>query len=75
LWAREERGVSETKRMLMNDFIDLVGKSEPEEGMMLVSVNTVITCVNCGNEYEIYYSEPYGEGTRICRDCIEGDIT
>jgi len=43
--------------------------------LLSVPPNTIIVCANCGNEYEVHYTEPFdkaGEGRRICVDCCDG---
>lgn len=41
-----------------------------------VPANTLVRCYNCGFEYEIKYTDILNreEGTRICHDCLEGDL-
>ena len=49
--------------------------SVPSKPLLSVPSNTIVTCANCGNEYELCYTEPFdqaGDGRRICVDCCEG---
>ena len=43
---------------------------------MEVPDNTEVTCVSCGEVYEIKYTKEHSTepGRRICCDCIDGEL-